>query len=356
MHLEISEALLTEVFYHVYALPVHQLHEEQGFEMDDKDGYLATELRKHAGQELVMVVHRLELPHFLFLSRLLSISLEDLSFYIFPFLLGCKGEVPLTIMEYEFVKGTLKLLGSATPARSSTSFQPPSCTALGTSTGSSAAIGGMHFHETQERFHPIWSALHDCIENCRLEIYANAEKAREFYNFLYTFVLHRNNSPECIRRQLAVELWKMFFRSSEASIAHGAVQGVSQLEEKTFLSKETECGRLPCTLNLATFERLPEWIAFITSSSIHSFPKEEEEEEEEEKEEEQYGVDRMISLDMWQQLWNFAKLTSYDTYDFSSPWPNVMDDFVMYMRSTQASSSMPRLPYSPLPLPSSLQE
>lgn len=349
MNFKVDENLLTELFYRIYALPALQIHEDEGFELTDEAECIEREQCKTTGAELLVMVRHLELPHFFFLSRFLSLSLDDLSFYILPFLLGCKGEVPLSIMEFEFVKGLLYLLSTPSPTSLSAERSTGSSEIQGrmlastcenSSTRSNTNDGdyggcGAHFNRMRIQFQPLWNALQKRIETCRREICQRKEKTQAFYNFLYMFVLHRNNSPEPVRRQLAVELWEMFFTPHATSYFEKSdmmqsfppskcEETIKNEEEKVEIEGEKEEAKAPLMLHLAEFKRLPDWISFVTDPAFLNPPHDDEEEDEEYQE-------HCISLDMWQQLWYFSKLTCFDKYDFCSPWPNAMDDFVKYV-------------------------
>jgi len=209
--------------------------------------------------------------------------------------------------------------------------------------------GGVHFQRIWKQFQPVWRVLHNLIEHCSNELRVHSDAAQTFYNFLYTFVLRREERDECIRRQLAVEIWEMFFipfipsplMKEEKDTDHYLVHSekVVQPEEP----KQTPCS----TLHLAVFPHLPSWIAFVQSPSFYAFPvvnDEEDEEEGEGKEENEssplYGGNT-ISYDMWQQLWFFAKLPNYENYDFMGAWPNAMDGFVQYMHRCGGCLSLP---------------
>lgn len=358
MLLEIDEGLLTSLFYDLYTLPTRELYEEEGIDTDESVYWILKERERKAGRAVEDEIHvyRLELEHFSYLSRLLCIPLNDLTFYVFPFLLGCKGEVALSIMEFEFVKGILKLLGSSCPSFNDANRHADCSMSLPASTHCMADepdrldSGGVCFQKVQEQFQPIWCALHNLIQDSRNDLYAHSDAAQTFYNFLYTFVLRREERDECIRRQLAVELWKMFFTPFTSSslinenehATHGAVDGAKRM------TLEASKRMHQPMLYVAEFAHLPSWIAFVQSPSFYAHqPREggEDEEEDEENKSNEFSDlfgENTISYDLWQQLWFFAKMPTYENYDFCGPWPNAMDDFVKYLHR---GGTRPLLPH-----------
>lgn len=363
MLLDVNEGLLTSLFYDLYTLPTRELYEEEGIETDENVDWILKERERKGGRvvEEDLRIYRLELEHFAYLSRLLCIPLNDLTFYVFPFLLGCKGEVALSIMEFEFVKGILRVLGTRCsscddfyhPIHGSESSSPPVC-GHGMAEEPDRPVGGgggVYFQKVREQFHSIWCALHICIEHSCKELCANTDATQTFYNFLYTFVLRREEREECIRRQLAVELWEMFFTPFPSSSLRNESEQTSTrrvADGAKTMHREASAQTLCPMRYLAVFTQLPSWIAFVQSPSFYAPHTQEDgkdnEEDDETGEESVFSPlfgENTISFDMWQQLWFFAKLPTYENYDFCGPWPNAMDDFVKYLHRLETRPLLP---------------
>eukprot|EP00796_Vickermania_ingenoplastis_P006727 gene6727-4822_t len=244
--IEVDEALATSVFQYVlHAHPVSP----------DADAY----------------VHRWELPHIEYFCEEMNLRLDDLSFYLVAHMLGCKGNVPLTVLEFEFVKGLAALQLHLPPE------------------AADQVLRGANYG-------PFFSVLRQAMEACnqRLRSTPKGKELQSFYVFLYNFVLRYNEDSEPSRCLLATELWEMFFYSTSA--------------------------RGSPFLDYAPFLHLPEWVQFVNCPSFYH-----------QVYDEALGDLRgghHISADLWQQLFLFADLDNYTNYDFNAAWPNAMDEFV----------------------------
>lgn len=224
-------------------------------------------------------VRRLDIRHMAFLSEQLGFPLDDLSCYVFFYLLKCGGDVPLTVLEYEFVKGLVGL--------------------------NLQIFDGLPCNENN--FRPLFDAVRLAVlrHNTILRDTAVQEHPKllsDFYNFLYGFVLaHYDDEAE--RRQMAVELWKMFFYIDEEGGAPSEAKGPSAL-----------------FLHYRQFKNLDAWCHFVLSPVFTETSYDEEED--------YVRGGYYVSRDLWQQLFFFATMDSYEEYDLEGSWPSAVDDFV----------------------------
>lgn len=227
--------------------------------------------------------------------------MTDLSFYVFSFILRCKGHVPFTILECEFVDGLrrLPLVRQPDQEASVESFT--------------------HISGSSEK--KKWDVV---LESIRQEIISQNQQLRsdpvqqlEFYVFLYDFTLRHNEEKEETRRCIASELWKMFF----------------------FVPASPSCSPESTSpfLFYKAFSRFGSWLEFLQlpffwrDEDIQRLMQTEIEEELgfEPHNEELVGG-HVISADLWHQLYLFSDVLSYEHHDKCGSWPNAIDDFVTY--------------------------
>lgn len=227
-------------------------------------------------------VRRLRIPHFPVLSRLLHLQLEDLSLYLFAFIVGCHGNVPLTIMEFEFVKAVEGMTLSSAPHQGNA-------------------------------YQPLFDALAVKVRKANEVLWTDKARLAIFYNFLYDFVL-RYNDESCVdRRLLAIELWQLFFT-----------------EEVSLVAKPSPAAASSSYKHYAEFSDLGPWLDFVQSSAFRSV---------------EGSEGHYVSADLWQQMFLFSRLDpSYDGYDPDGAWPNAVDDFMVHLQGHHGESDEERVP------------
>lgn len=290
-------------------------------------------------------VRRLDISHFPFLCELLSLSLDDMSFYVLAYMLQCKGHTPLTILEYEFVTGLTSLdLDSV-----DNSNDDP---ILRSSVVSASLLATSRVRNTIRNIGPgpavdisllssVLVGLRQKIESCNATIRADALKCVDFYQFLYGFVLRHNEEEEGYRRELAVDLWRLFFDSSSGD-EHFNNIGCSSSSSSSSSSSTSTIGRVHAAHSVVggsgdanvqairythyrAFPRLEAWLSYVSSPPFYDTHYDEETDE--------IRGGHYISADLWQQLFFFASLPveQYSSYDPYSAWPNAIDDFMAFL-------------------------
>lgn len=341
---KIDEIVATSIFELVYgALEQRQenipsVHSSPHYH---DDGYEEEDLLSTSS------VRRLELSHFPFLCKLLSLSLDDMSFYVLAYLLQCKGHVPLTILEYEFVTG-LTALELDLSANEEERVLASSMAAL----ISSISSGARRFHCADvSLLVTAVLGLKRKIESCNTEIRRDNAKCVDFYHFLYSFVLRHNEEEEANRRDLAVDLWRLFFASSNkyddpyfeggvcwssssssssrsCSSSQGNAGERDGSNRNTLKGRNAMCtdgyegGMCGCYKHYKSFSQMEAWLSFVNSPLFYDTTYDEEADE--------LGGGHYVSADLWQQLFLFADVPvdQYTLYDPYSAWPNAIDDFM----------------------------
>lgn len=239
------------------------------------------------------VVRRLDLRHLGVLCELLGLRLDDLSCYVLLYLLRCRGDVPLTVMEYEFVKGLERMISAPLPS----------------------------LPRRDNNYAPIFSAMRREVYRCNAVLRSRDVAPQhhviltQFYNFIYNFLL-RHYPKDFERRPLALEVWGMFYddlKSSQQLTGEATTNHSSSSSSSSSSSEAVFAKYVP-------FRHYHLWAEFVLSPSFTNRYFDEEE-----------GVERggyRITADLWQQLLLFAALEDYSQYDFYGSWPSAIDHFV----------------------------